>query len=218
MAEFPESVAGIFLAAALAKAQDSDSRSVSDTYGVLRASIVRKLGKEDVVRLIEDNPRSKGVQVLLSEELEQAGVTTDPELTDNSGKLRAALLSARRANDSRRDDGDAGGRSGTNNTNRSREATNPTRGPLRLEVSSSTPVMTGGTDFSIFVSISNPFDVPVTVYQVLTHIPIELIDRNTARLVKVQSEIAGGAAVFSDSSQIALWTASSRPSLLRGSP
>jgi len=52
----------------------------------------------------------------------------------------------------------------------------PVRGNLSILVSSSEPVVTASGDFSIFVEIRNPFDVPVTVYSVQTHIPTELVD------------------------------------------
>jgi hypothetical protein len=39
-----------------------------------------------------------------------------------------------------------------------------------------------GSDFSIFVIVRNPFDVPITLHQVETHIPVELMDMNRARV------------------------------------
>jgi hypothetical protein len=64
----------------------------------------------------------------------------------------------------------------------------PVRGSLRLTVSTSTPQITAGSDFSIFVNIQNPFDVPITIHQVQTHIPIELIDVNTLRVRLAERE------------------------------
>jgi hypothetical protein len=61
----------------------------------------------------------------------------------------------------------------------------PVRGPLALTPSLSSPQVTAGTDFSIFVTIQNPFDVPVTLYDVRTHLPVELLDVNRARLNSV---------------------------------
>jgi len=58
----------------------------------------------------------------------------------------------------------------------------PVRGSLRLTVTTSSTKVGAGSDFSIFVIIQNPFDIPITIYQVQTHIPIELIDVNGARL------------------------------------
>jgi len=64
----------------------------------------------------------------------------------------------------------------------------PVRGSLRLGITTSSPQIAAGTDFSIFVVIQNPFDVPITVYQVQTHIPVELIDINGVRLEWIQRE------------------------------
>jgi hypothetical protein len=58
----------------------------------------------------------------------------------------------------------------------------PVRGSLRLHINTSSPQVTAGSDFSIFVVIQNPFDVPITIHQVQTHIPVELIDINGLRL------------------------------------
>jgi hypothetical protein len=55
----------------------------------------------------------------------------------------------------------------------------PIRGALKLAVSASSPQVSAGSHFSIFVNIQNPYDVPITIYQVQTHIPIELIDINS---------------------------------------
>ncbi len=51
------------------------------------------------------------------------------------------------------------------------------RGSLKLEASSATPIVTAGTEFSIFLVIRNPFPVPVTIYSTETHIPVELSDQ-----------------------------------------
>ena len=58
----------------------------------------------------------------------------------------------------------------------------PVRGSLRLTVNSASPQVMAGTDFSIFVVIQNPFDIPVTIHQVQTHIPVELMDVNNFRV------------------------------------
>lgn len=61
-------------------------------------------------------------------------------------------------------------------------ASSPVRGIPGLTVAASSPQTTAGSDFSIFVLVQNPFDVPVTVHNVQTHIPVELIDINQYRL------------------------------------
>jgi hypothetical protein len=50
------------------------------------------------------------------------------------------------------------------------------RGTLKANVSTSEPVVDSSGDFSIFVIIENPYDVPITLYSVQTHIPVQLID------------------------------------------
>lgn len=57
----------------------------------------------------------------------------------------------------------------------------PVRGFPGLTVAATSPQTTAGSDFSIFVLVQNPFDVPITIYQVQTHIPVELIDVNRLR-------------------------------------
>jgi hypothetical protein len=64
----------------------------------------------------------------------------------------------------------------------------PTRGSLRLSASASSAQVSAGSDFSIFVNIQNPYDVPITIYKVDTHIPIELLDVNGRRLERVQRQ------------------------------
>lgn len=54
----------------------------------------------------------------------------------------------------------------------------PVRGFPGLTVAATSPQTTAGSDFSIFVLVQNPFDVPITVHNVQTHIPIELLDVN----------------------------------------
>ena len=62
----------------------------------------------------------------------------------------------------------------------------PVRGSLRINVTTSSPQVSAGTDFSIFVIIQNPFDVPITIYKVETHVPVDLIDVNGLRLAAAQ--------------------------------
>ena len=71
---------------------------------------------------------------------------------------------------------------------RNKTAENPIRGSLRLRINTSSPKIAAGSDFSIFVVIQNPFDVPITIYQVQTHIPIELFDVNGLRLDRARRE------------------------------
>ncbi len=50
------------------------------------------------------------------------------------------------------------------------------RGDLQIQVSTSKPTNVAGEEFSVFVVISNPYEVPITLYSVETQIPVELID------------------------------------------
>jgi hypothetical protein len=60
----------------------------------------------------------------------------------------------------------------------SEQNTAPTtsRGDLQIQVSASKPTIVAGEEFSVFVVINNPFEVPVTLYSVETQIPVELVD------------------------------------------
>ncbi|NIM13164.1 MAG: hypothetical protein GTO45_13680 [Candidatus Aminicenantes bacterium] len=52
----------------------------------------------------------------------------------------------------------------------------PIRGALKTQISTSTETITAGQEFSIFVNIQNPFEVPIAVKGVSTHLPTEFID------------------------------------------
>jgi len=56
------------------------------------------------------------------------------------------------------------------------------RGDLKIEVELSKPYLVAGTEFSIFVKITNPYDVPVVIKSVETHIPVELVVSGRERL------------------------------------
>ena len=76
----------------------------------------------------------------------------------------------------------------TKSTSENQNGAIPVRGSLRLMVSTSSPQVIAGSDFSIFVVIQNPYDVPITIQQVQTHIPIELIDVNGLKMELVKRE------------------------------
>jgi len=71
----------------------------------------------------------------------------------------------------------------------------PMRGALELTVSASSPQTMAGSDFSIFVVIRNPFNVPLTLHQVQTHIPVELVDMNRARIESAAVPDARGGSI-----------------------
>ncbi len=50
------------------------------------------------------------------------------------------------------------------------------RGALKIDVTTSTNLVSAGKEFSIYVVIHNPFDVPITLHRTETHMPVELSD------------------------------------------
>jgi hypothetical protein len=56
----------------------------------------------------------------------------------------------------------------------------PIRGFPGITVTTASVQTQAGSDFSIFVIIQNPFDVPITLGQIETHLPVELYDVNRA--------------------------------------
>lgn len=52
----------------------------------------------------------------------------------------------------------------------------PIRGAIRTSVSTSTEGLVAAENFSIFVTIQNPFEVPLVVHTVSAHLPTEFID------------------------------------------
>jgi len=74
-----------------------------------------------------------------------------------------------------------------------------------LVVSTSNDEIKAGSNFSIFVTATNPYDVPVTLYQILTHAPVELLDINSYRIqVTKRNE---SMAVANNAGPIARWAA-----------
>jgi hypothetical protein len=74
----------------------------------------------------------------------------------------------------------------TEQQSRASTSATPTRGAIELTVAAASPQTTAGSDFSIFVIVRNPFEVPITLHQVETHIPIELMDMNRARIARAR--------------------------------
>jgi hypothetical protein len=50
------------------------------------------------------------------------------------------------------------------------------RGSLRTDISTSSPELQAGTCFSLFVKVTNPFDVPIVLQRVTSIVPVEFID------------------------------------------
>lgn len=55
------------------------------------------------------------------------------------------------------------------------------RGPLRYEIETASAQLEAGAPFSIFVRITNPYDIPVTILRVETLLPAEFKDPEVAR-------------------------------------
>jgi hypothetical protein len=64
----------------------------------------------------------------------------------------------------------------------------PQRGALQVIVKPGTPVTSAGKSFSISVSITNPYDVPVTIGDVSMVLPFELYDVFVANKLKERRE------------------------------
>ena len=54
----------------------------------------------------------------------------------------------------------------------------PIRGAIRTIIENSTDFIVAGSEFSVFVKIQNPFEISLTLRQISTHIPTELLDLN----------------------------------------
>lgn len=55
------------------------------------------------------------------------------------------------------------------------------RGPLRYQVSISSPQIEAGRPFSVFVRITNPYDVPAEIIGLNTRLPVEFVDVESLR-------------------------------------
>lgn len=56
------------------------------------------------------------------------------------------------------------------------------RGDLKIEVDEGRAIIIAGNEFSVFVKIMNPFEVPIVLYSVETQIPVDLIDFSPKRI------------------------------------
>ena len=70
------------------------------------------------------------------------------------------------------------------------------RGLLELSTSASKTLLTAGDEFSVFVTVRNPYDVPVTLYTVETQIPVEFEDvvwkqRRRLELLTTEDKLTG---------------------------
>ena len=65
------------------------------------------------------------------------------------------------------------------------------RGKLNFKITTSSNQIEAGKEFSISVSIANPFDIPVTIKSVATKLPIEFIDVTRERIKKQERLLEG---------------------------
>lgn len=65
----------------------------------------------------------------------------------------------------------------------------PIRGAIRASVSTSTEDVVAGKQFSIFVKVQNPFDLPMTIFSISTHLPVELVDMSQQLLAGQRREL-----------------------------
>jgi hypothetical protein len=67
------------------------------------------------------------------------------------------------------------------------QETSPIRGAIKTSVSSSTENLVAGDEFSIFVTVQNPFEVPLICRRVSTYLPTEFTDVDK-RLRELQAQ------------------------------
>ncbi len=58
------------------------------------------------------------------------------------------------------------------------------RGDLKIEVDEGRAIIIAGNEFSVFVKIINPFEVPIVLYSVETQIPVDLMDFSPKRILE----------------------------------
>jgi hypothetical protein len=70
----------------------------------------------------------------------------------------------------------------------------PIRGAIKTSISASTDVLVAGQDFSIFITVQNPFEVPLALHRISTFLPTEFIDIDKAsrelQIQEVEQQIA----------------------------
>ncbi|WP_437736738.1 hypothetical protein [Sorangium sp. So ce1335] len=75
------------------------------------------------------------------------------------------------------------------------EPAKPFRGAIRTTVSTSTDALVAGQDFSIFVTVQNPFEAPLALRRVSTALPTELVDVDgqwtEQRIRQIEERFAG---------------------------
>jgi hypothetical protein len=171
--------------------------AIKDAHAGLKALIQRKYAQVHLAQL-EEKPESKSRRAIVEEELMAAGAGQDEELFGQAKALMDAIQREAPETDARTGFGlianrmggdlEQGKRATLSQQEKAVIKTGPVRGSLRFNLTASSAQVTAGSDFSIFVLIQNPFDVPITIYQVHTHIPVELVDINGRKLYRARRE------------------------------
>ena len=63
------------------------------------------------------------------------------------------------------------------------------RGQLRFDVASSSAVLQAGTEFSVSVNVTNPFETPITIRSVATRLPVEFVNATDLHMEEQLSEL-----------------------------
>jgi hypothetical protein len=156
-------------AGAMAVSNDDASSVMKDSYNKLKQYIKEKHNIELVN--FESNPNSDNNYYYLLNEIRNKIDNEDDEAAFLAKKIIKNLEERSVVNNKYY------GRFIDKNTEGSKVKKDLTaRGALKIEISTSTPVVSAGKEFSIYVVIRNPFPVPVTVFSTETHIPVELSD------------------------------------------
>lgn len=56
------------------------------------------------------------------------------------------------------------------------ESPRPIRGAIKTDIGTSTDVLLAGEEFSIFLTVHNPFESPLTLHRISTYLPAEFLD------------------------------------------
>jgi hypothetical protein len=92
MEPFVSSLVGALAAGAIVAAQDTATQAIKDAYAGIKTYIADRYVQVRL-KLLEEEPQSKGQQLVVREKLEAAGAENDPTLAKLSGVLVEALQS-----------------------------------------------------------------------------------------------------------------------------
>lgn len=63
------------------------------------------------------------------------------------------------------------------------------RGPLRYQIETSSPQIEAGKNLSLFVKVTNPYDIPVVINNLTTRLPTEFIDRTSVEKERTKKQL-----------------------------